>query len=235
MKLGFGGQDPVTVNSAVMGSPGSTVLLAVVGVSVLTSLAYVLRQRLKMQDNIQKNAQSAGQGNESDPNITRPVMAILLVGTVVILAAASLTLADPDTRNILVGAIVSLSSAVVAFYFASSGATDVRRDLLAATSGLQAVPDLVGKTVMEALATMGSSQLALVLPESQPAGSTVASQEPVAGSTIKGTRSVKVVLASASSAKTDPGGAVDDSGKAEPDAGGGGPHPAEGPGSGNKP
>jgi PASTA domain len=187
------GQGEVTAETAIMKSPQSTIFLVVVGLAVLLCLGVVVRHRLKMQSNMSKSKGTAAV-NEPEPTMTRPLMAILLVGSVVILAAASLTFADAETRNILVGAIVSLSSAVVAFYFASSGATEARRDLLAATGELQAVPDLVGKTVNEALAIMGSSHLALVLPEKQPPGSTVKTQDPKAGATVTGTRSVKVTL-----------------------------------------
>jgi hypothetical protein len=187
-------QGAVTAETAIMHSPQSTVFLVVVGLTVLVCLGVVLWQRLKMQSNMKARTGGAAAANEPEPTMTRPVMAMLLVGSVVILAAASLTYADAETRNILVGAIVSLSSAVVAFYFASSGATEARRDLLAATGEVHAVPDLVGKTVNEALAVMGSSHLALVLPEKQPQGSRVTTQDPKAGVTVTGKRSVKVTL-----------------------------------------
>ena len=97
-----------------------------------------------------------------DVSMTRPVLAILLVGTLINMCAASLTATDDETtRNLLIGGLVSLSSAVVAFYFSSSHATEARRDLLMAMTGLGTVPYLVGKTVGEAQALIsGRTDLA---------------------------------------------------------------------------
>jgi hypothetical protein len=131
--------------------------------------------------------------NPAESSMTRPVLAVLLVGTVLILAAASLTFDDAETRNLLVGGVVSLSSAAVAFYFASSGATEARRDLLTATAATGKVPNLIGKTVEEAQAVMSGTHLVLVLPDPRPvAGAVVSEQNPDAGTTVKGAQEVTV-------------------------------------------
>jgi hypothetical protein len=167
--------------------PGrSNIILVSVGLIVLVGLVSVLVHRFIMQ---RRSASAA------DSSMTRPVLAILLVGTVLILSAASLTFDDAETRNLLVGGVVSLSSGAVAFYFASSGATEARRDLLTATGATAQVPNLMGKTVEQAQAIMSSTHLVLVLPDPRPAaGALVSAQNPSAGTTVKGAQSVTVTF-----------------------------------------
>jgi hypothetical protein len=109
--------------------------------------------------------------------MTRPVLPVLLIGTL-LLAAVSLDSGDADTRNLLLSGVVSLSSAAAAFYFASSAATEARRDLLSATVEHQQVPNLVGMTIEQARATVSGVRLALVLPDPvSPLGTGIASQD----------------------------------------------------------
>ncbi len=138
---------------AMSDSTKSGLMLAFVGLLVLVGLAAVVWHRLR---------QAPGETGDAT-SMTRPVLAILLVGTVVVLATASLTLADKETRNLLVGGVVSLASAAVAFYFASSGASEARRDLLKAT-GRETVPNLKGRTFAEAQALVSLTSLALEKP-----------------------------------------------------------------------
>ena len=49
-----------------------------------------------------------------------------------------------QTRNLLVGAMISLASAAAAFYFASTTANEARKDLMGATLGEIIVPTLRG-------------------------------------------------------------------------------------------
>src|SRR5262249_10222147 len=115
---------------------------------------------------------------------TRPVIALLLVGTVVILAAASLPLdADDQSRNILIGGVVSLGSGAVAFYFASSNAKEARRDLLRATAGVT-IPEPGDKTLQQAQALMSRTGLILdVINDAAAAEGIVVEQHPAAGMT----------------------------------------------------
>jgi hypothetical protein len=63
-------------------------------------------------------------------------------------------------------------------YFASSAATEARRDLLSATVEHQQVPNLVGMTIEQARATVSGVRLALVLPDPvSPLGPGIASQD----------------------------------------------------------
>jgi PASTA domain len=165
-------------------STRANIVLVSVGVLVLAGLLGVIVHRFIMQNRAATAAETS---------MTRPVLAVLLVGTVLILATASLTFDDADTRNLLVGGVVSLSSAAVAFYFASSGATDARRDLLTVTSSTTQVPKLVGKTLQEVQAIMSGAHLALILPQATPAaGAVVTAQDPDAGTLVKGSHTVSV-------------------------------------------
>jgi hypothetical protein len=171
---------------AITDSTRSTLILVSVGLLVLLSLVSVLIHRFIMQSKADPGAEAS---------MTRPVLAVLLVGTVLILAAASLTFDDADTRNLLVGGVISLSSGAVAFYFASSGATEARRDLLKATGGSVAVPNLAGKTLAEAQQIMSGLSLRLdpPTPPADPAAP-IATQDPIAGAVAGRGQSVRVTF-----------------------------------------
>jgi len=159
--------------------------LLLVGLLVLVGSIAILVHRFRAQ---------SGQPGPDDTSITRPVLALVLVGTLVVLAAASFSISDTQTRNLLIGGVVSLSSGAVAFYFASSGATEARRDLLKATAGTL-VPDLKGKTLQEAQAIVSQTSLQLT----PPAGpgdpqAIVATQEPAAGGQAMAGTSITVTV-----------------------------------------
>lgn len=141
---------------------------------------------------IHRFALQAKAPDSDDASMTRPVLALVLVGTVVVLAAGSMTVGSNQTRNLLVGGIVSLASAAVAFYFSSKAATEARRDLLKATSGT-AVPDLVGKSFEDAAQTISLTPLVLVKPDPVPA-TKIKSQEPKAGTTAAAGTTVTLVF-----------------------------------------
>jgi hypothetical protein len=144
-------------------------LTGFVGLLVIVGILAVLVQRFTI----------ASKG-PSDSSMTRPVLALILVGTLVVLAAASMSMGDTQTRNLLIGGVVSLSSAAMAFYFSSKGATEARRDLLKATAGTL-VPDLAGKTFAETQEMVSATSLSLVKPDPAPTpGQIVKSQEPKA-------------------------------------------------------
>ena len=104
------------------------------------------------------------------PGITRSMLALVLVGGLMILAAASFAAGvDAQTRNLLLGGVVASASSAVAFYFASRSAESARRDVLNAALGAEVVPDLVGKTVSEAQAITSRGSLMLKLPDPAPA------------------------------------------------------------------
>jgi hypothetical protein len=111
----------------------------------------------------------------------------------VILAAASLGWDDSTTRNILIGGVVSLSSAAAAFYFASTNATEARRDLMQATATGMPVPDLHGKTIDQATVALRGTGLKLVVWDGEPASNgPITKQMPLGGTVISGSDSVVV-------------------------------------------
>ena len=144
-------------------------LTAFVGLLVIIGVLAVLIQRFAIESK-----------GPSDSSMTRPVLALILVGTMVILATASMSGGNAQTRNLLIGGVVSLSSAAMAFYFSSKGATEARRDLLQATASTL-VPDLAGKTLAQAQEILSATSLTLVKPEPSPAPQQVVkAQEPKA-------------------------------------------------------
>lgn len=134
-------------------------LVGVVGVVVVVSLVSLLIHRFVVQ---------ATAPESDDASMARPVLALVLVGTLVVLAAGSMSVGDAQTRNLLIGGVVALASAVVAYYFSSKAATEARRDLLKATSGT-IVPDLVGMTFEQAAQTLNLTPLVLATPDPAPA------------------------------------------------------------------
>ena len=180
---------PAALSAASTQASGSThgnLVIGFVGGVVVLGMLAVLAHRLLIQS---KAADS------DDLSMTRPVLALVLVGTVVILAASAMTSGDRQTRNLLVGGVVSLGSAAVAFYFSSKGATEARRDLLKATSGT-VVPDLHGKTFPQAQEAISLTSLMLVKPDQVPL-TTVKTQHPNAGTIAAAGTSVSLVFEAA--------------------------------------
>jgi PASTA domain len=159
-------------------------LIGLVAAVVIAGVASVLTHRLVIQ---------SSQPDSAESSMTRPVLALTLVGTLVLLAAGALTLGDKQTRNLLIGGVVSLSSAAVAFYFSSTGAKEARRDMMKATSGTT-VPDLVGKTFMEAQAAISLTSLMLVKPDPDPQTKKITSQRPEAGTSAAAGTTVTLVF-----------------------------------------
>jgi heme/copper-type cytochrome/quinol oxidase subunit 2 len=101
--------------------------------------------------------------HENATSLTRPILAVLLVGTLVTIAVASLISSNADLQKTLIGPIVSLASAAAGFYFASANATDARRDMMnAATAHAWTVaPNLAGKTLEQAQSLIARTDFTL--------------------------------------------------------------------------
>ncbi|WP_457029013.1 hypothetical protein [Kitasatospora sp. P5_F3] len=121
--------------------------------------------------------------NPAKSGIVRSAIALVLVIALVVLAVASLyDTTDKDIKMLLLGAIVAMSSGVIAFYFSSRSAESARKDLLAATTGVPVVvPELIGLTVAQAKAKMSTSHLRLRLPSGAADADTIATQDPTEG------------------------------------------------------
>jgi PASTA domain-containing protein len=151
-------------------------LMVLVGVAIIASIIYSFVR-------VTRTPEQSGLG------IIRAMLALVLVGGLVILAGASFSMGDIQTRNLLVGGLVASSAAAVAFYFASRDADNARRDLLNATLGTESVPKLEGLKVSQAQAAMSSGSLVLKLPEPVPGpDDTITKQDIAAGTSVpKGT------------------------------------------------
>jgi len=175
----------LVAEAAVSDDARATIIVVTVGVMVITGLIVIIVHRFGMK----------GATGEAASSMTRPVLAILIVGTVLILAGASLGFSDAQTRNLLLGGVVSLSSAAVAFYFASTGASEARKDLLTATAANAQVPDLSGKSATEAEQIVSGTHLMLVLPDPRPDDDArVTDQEPKPGTIVRIPASVRAIF-----------------------------------------
>jgi PASTA domain len=171
------------VSAAEATSPGWLLgsLITLSGLAIVAAIVFTFLNRRQPPD-------QAGVG------IVRSLLALVLVGGLMILAGASFSLADVQTRNLLIGGIVASASGAVAFYFASRGADDARKDLLTATLGSDTVPELVGMTVDQAKAAMSVGPLALKVPESAQPTDQVKDQTPKAGTSVQRGSSVMIVV-----------------------------------------
>lgn len=189
------GQGVVIAAPAIGDSTRANIVLAAVGLIVLVGLVSIVVQRFIAQGMKKQQGVRDASATVVESSMTRPVLAVLLVGTLLILAAASLTFDDAQARSLLVGGVVSLSSAAAAFYFASSGASEARRDLLTATGATAQVPNLVGKTLVEVHKIMSDHNLRLAPPDPQPGeAQVVGAQSPEAGTTVRSGQSVSVTF-----------------------------------------
>jgi len=122
------------------------------------------------------------------------MLALVLVGSLVLLAGASMDGGNEQTRNLLVGGIVASAASAVAFYFATRSAQEARRDILNAAFSTETVPDITNLDIARAQATMSRTSLVLKLPEVTPAaGATITKQEPVPGTSVAKGTEVKVL------------------------------------------
>jgi hypothetical protein len=153
--------------------PGS--LIGLVGIGLVAALTYTFLMR--------KASGQEGSG------IVRATLALVLVGGLMLLAGASFAAtATEQTTNLLVGGIVASASSAVAFYFASRGAQDARRDMLGAVFGTETVPKLEKLSLAEAKEAMSRTSLTLEVPGSPQPTAVVKTQSVPAGTPVaKGT------------------------------------------------
>jgi hypothetical protein len=171
------------ISAASLKSPGwllgSLIAVVVLAIAAAVGYSFVTRKQTPEQSSI---------------GIVRPLLALMLVGGLLILAGASFTLDDGQTRNLLTGGIVASSASAVAFYFASRGAESARKDLLNAALGTETVPKLIGMTLEQAQAAISSLSLMLKAPATAQPTDAVSKQDPEAGSTAQRGSTVTVAL-----------------------------------------
>lgn len=133
----------------------------------------------------------------SDHGIVRSALALILVTSLALLAAVvHFDDGNAEHQTLLLGAVATLASAVVAFYFSSRSAEAARKDLLSAVNvGPKVpVPDLVGMTVAEAKSQMSASNVSLTLPQEAPEDAVIATQNPASGTEAPPGQTVTVSL-----------------------------------------
>jgi hypothetical protein len=133
----------------------------------------------------------------SDHGIVRSALALILVTSLALLAAVvHFDDANAERQTLLLGAVATLASAVVAFYFSSRSAEAARKDLLSAiNAGPQVpVPDLVGMTVAAAKSQMSASNVSLTLPQEAPEDAVIATQNPASGTVVSPGQTLTVTL-----------------------------------------
>jgi hypothetical protein len=134
------------------------------------------------------SGQNSSSNDDENTSVVRSRVAIVLVGGLLILAAASFGLADETLRSTIIGGVVSASSAAVAFHFAGKAANEARRDLIKAQTGSRVeVPQLRGKTIEEARNEASARGLFLAFEAgvSFADADTVASTSPEAGARVQ--------------------------------------------------
>lgn len=112
---------------------------------------------------------------------------MLLVGAVILLAAASLGMTEAeDVQKLLIGALISLTSAAAAFFFASSNSTEARKDLLAFNGDRSAAPSFEKLTVGQAKSIAAATNFSLRLPDPAPSDDALIEyQWPPAGTEVR--------------------------------------------------
>ena len=175
----------MVVAAAAVTSPGWLLgsLITLAGLAIVATIVLIFITRNQPTD--QRGA-----------GVVRPLLALLLVGGLLILAGASFTLTDADsqTRNLLIGGIVASAAGAVAFYFASRGADEARKDMLSAAFGTETVPQLVGMTVDQAKSSMSVGPFALIVPQGAQPNTVITDQRPKGGSTVQRGSSVEIVI-----------------------------------------
>jgi hypothetical protein len=102
-------------------------------------------------------------GTTGDKVIVRSWLAVSFTAGLLLFCAASLALGDTTLRSTLFGGLVASVGASSAFYFASRGSDQARKDILNASTLSVPVPDLSGRTVAEANIQMAKLPLVLMV------------------------------------------------------------------------
>lgn len=143
------------LNAAAVQSPGWLLgsLVALVGLAVVAVIAHSFAGLFR--------GPQAG-----NTNVIRALLALVLVGALVLIAAAALGMEGVEqTSNLLVGGVVASAASAVAFYFASRDAQSTQENIIKAAFGTETVPDLRSKTVQQAQAVISNAKLSLKLPD----------------------------------------------------------------------
>jgi hypothetical protein len=170
--------------------PGWAVLVAIVGVILLSGVVVIIGRR--WLDN-----PTVGQDRDSG-SLVRSWIAIALVAALTLFCAIALSLNDSSLRSTLFGGLVTSVGAAVAFYFSSKSADQARQDVLTASLGTTDVPDLSGLTVTQARTELGKTPLQLALRDPSASDQAIVqTQVPSPESTVRSGSKVTVTTAPA--------------------------------------
>ncbi|KAA9155416.1 PASTA domain-containing protein [Amycolatopsis acidicola] len=126
-------------------------------------------------------ARATGPGADGG-SVVRSWIAISLVLGLVMFTAFTFAVNDTSLRSALIGGLTASVGSAIAYYFSAKSSDQARQDLLNATIGTEAVPDLTGLDESQAATALGKTSLKLeVDPATPPDGRRVAQQNPPPG------------------------------------------------------
>jgi hypothetical protein len=117
--------------------------------------------------------------------VVRSWLAVSLVAGLMLFCLLSLGLNDSTLRSTLFGGLIASTGAATAFYFASKNSDQARQDILDASFGTVAVPDLSEKTIDEARGMMGAVALELRTPVGAAGEAQISTQDPLARAQVR--------------------------------------------------
>ncbi|MGV1037595.1 MAG: PASTA domain-containing protein [Candidatus Nanopelagicales bacterium] len=128
-------------------------------------------------------------GERDSAVFVRSLLALWLVLGLVGFTLLAFWIDDDNLRSTLIGGLTASTGAAVAYYFSSKASDDARKDILAATPGLNAsieVPSFVGESLDKALRLLAANQdlRGRPIPADADATNTVTAQIPAAGTLV---------------------------------------------------
>jgi hypothetical protein len=112
---------------------------------------------------------SATASNSADRSVVRSWIAVSLVVGLLVLTAAEIAGNNATTTSALIGGLTASVGSAIAYYFSTKASEQAQEKLTTASaagggpSGPVVVPDLLGKSVNDALLALGSLELRLVV------------------------------------------------------------------------
>lgn len=175
------------------GQPGAATTTGVTDIATVHWLLACLLALVVAAGVILLVARSTLQASETTSSFVRSWLALILIGGLLLFAAVALIANDASMRSTLIGGVIATAGSAAAFYFASRSSDQARRDILAASFGTVAVPDLKAKSIAEAKVLMSGTALELqVIPPEATPEKIVKTQQPPPDATVTKGSSVSV-------------------------------------------
>jgi hypothetical protein len=109
---------------------------------------------------------AATAASSADRSVVRSWIAVSLVVGLLVLTAAEIAGNNATTTSALIGGLTASVGSAIAYYFSTKASEQAQEKLTtasAASGGPVVVPDLMGKSVTDALLALGSLELRLVV------------------------------------------------------------------------